>query len=55
MKLKYFAVKKVIHKHKVSMEHISTNLMIVDPLTKGLQSKVFGGHVENVSIISTNE
>ena len=36
MELKYFAVKEEVHKQIVSIEHISTNLMIADPLTKGL-------------------
>jgi len=36
MKLKYFVVEEEVQKHRVSIEHISTNLMIVDPLTKGL-------------------
>jgi len=36
MKLKYFIVEEEVHKHRVSIEHISINLMIVDPLTKGL-------------------
>ena len=36
MKLKYFIVEEEVQKHRVSIEHISTNLMIVDPLTKGL-------------------
>ena len=43
--LKYFVVKE-IHKHRVSIEHASTDLMIVDPLTKELPPKVFTGHVE---------
>ena len=36
MKLKYFVIKKEVHKQKVSIEHINTNLMIAYPLTKGL-------------------
>ena len=55
MELKYFFVKEETHKHKVSIEHISTDLMIVDPLTKGLPPKMFIGHVENMSIMSTSE
>ena len=44
MELKYFAVKEV-QKRKVSIEHISTDLMIGDPLTKGLPPKLYAGHV----------
>ena len=46
MELKYFAVKEKVQKRRVSIEHISNNLMIVDPLKKGLSPKTFNGHVE---------
>jgi len=55
MELKYFVVKEEVHKRKVSIEHISTNLMIVDPLTKGLPPKLYAGHVKNMNIMSTGE
>ena len=45
MELKYFTVKEEVQKHKVSIEHISTDLMIGDPLTKGLPPKLYAGHV----------
>ena len=48
MKLKYFVVKEEVQKHRVSIEHISTNVMIVDPLTKGLLPKVFTGDRKSV-------
>jgi len=51
MELKYFAVKEEVQKQRMSIEHISTNLMIVNPLTKILPSKTFIEHVENMSII----
>ena len=44
MKLKYFAVKEEVQKHKVSIKHINTDLMIVDLLTKGLPPKKITGH-----------
>jgi len=37
MKLKYFGMKQEVQKQRMSIEHISTNLMIADLLTKGLQ------------------
>ena len=40
-----------VQKQRVSIEHISTNLMIVGPLTKGLSPKTFIEHVKNISII----
>ena len=51
MELKYFVVKEEVHKQKVSIEHISTNFMIADPLTKGLLPKFFNEHVERMGII----
>ena len=50
MELKYFAVKEEVQKHKVSIEHINTDLMIADPLTKGLPPKIFTGHVVNMTL-----
>nr|KYP68427.1 Retrovirus-related Pol polyprotein from transposon TNT 1-94 [Cajanus cajan] len=55
MELKYFAVKEEVQKQRVSIEHISTNLMIADLLTKGLLPKTFIEHVKNMSIIVTND
>ena len=51
MELKYFVMKEEVQKQRVSVEHISTNLMIVDPLTKGLPPKTFIEHVESMNII----
>jgi len=51
MELKYFVVKEEVQKQRVSIEHISTNYMIVDPLIKGLSPKTFIEHVESMSII----
>ena len=36
MKLKYFAIKEEAQKQRVSIEHIRTDLIIADLLTKGL-------------------
>ncbi|KAK4267306.1 hypothetical protein QN277_024104 [Acacia crassicarpa] len=69
MELKYFAVKEEVQKHRVSIEHVSTDLMIADPLTKGLPPKVFTGdpltkglppkvftgHLYSMGIMSANE
>jgi len=35
----------------VSIEHIGTNQMIADSLTKGLSPKIFSGHVRDMGII----
>ena len=56
MELKYFIVKEEVQKHIIiSIEHISIDLMIVDPLSKGLPPKTFTGHVENMGIMCTSE
>ena len=39
----------------MSIEHINTDFMLIDSLTKGLPPKTFSGHVENMSIMSTCE
>ena len=51
MKLKYFVIKEEVQKQRISIEHISTNFMIIDPLTKGLPPRTFIEHVENMGII----
>ena len=44
-------MKEEVQKQRVSIEHISTNLMIAKPLTKGLSLKTFMEHVESMNII----
>nr|GEV46985.1 putative zinc finger, CCHC-type [Tanacetum cinerariifolium] len=44
MDIKFFIMKEEIKKQRVYLEHISTDLMIVDPLTKGLPPKAFTQH-----------
>jgi len=48
---RYFVAKEEVQNQRVSIEHISTNLMIVDPLNKGLLPKTFIKHVESMGII----
>jgi len=55
LELKYFVIKEKVQKYRVSIKHISTDLMIADHLTKGLQPKTFIGHVENMGIMFTSE
>lgn len=54
MKLKYFTIKKEVHKQTMSIEHISTNLMIIDPLTKWLPLKTFNELVKRMKIIKSS-
>jgi hypothetical protein len=48
MELKYLTVKEDVQKQRVSIEHISTQLMVADPLTKGLAPKTFKKHVNRM-------
>ena len=52
MELKYLSVKEEVQKQRVFFEHIRTDVMIADPLTKGLPPKAFIGHVERMGIIN---
>ena len=48
--IKYYAVKDKVRNHVISLEHISTEKMLVDPLTKGLPPKVFREHVASMGL-----
>uniref|UniRef100_A0A2N9IH71 Integrase catalytic domain-containing protein n=1 Tax=Fagus sylvatica TaxID=28930 RepID=A0A2N9IH71_FAGSY len=50
MELKYLAVKEEVQKQTVFIEHIKTELMIADPLTKGLATKTFKEHVDRMGL-----
>ena len=50
MELKYFAVKEEVQKQRVSIEHINTELMVADPITKGLPPKTFKEHVKRMGL-----
>ena len=39
--IKYLAIQECVQEHKVVIEHISTELMVADPLTKGMPIKKF--------------
>ena len=39
--IKYYVVKDKVREHIIILEHISTEKMFVDPLTKGLPPNVF--------------
>ena len=43
--IKYLAIRERVKKKKVVIEHVSTKLMIADPLTKGTPPKNFKDHV----------
>ena len=49
--IKFLVVKERVQSFQVSIEHISTNLMTADPLTKGWLPKVFHEHVAHIGIV----
>ena len=51
MEIKYFAVKEEVQKQTITIQHISTEMMIADPLTKRLPPKIFHEHVERIGIV----
>ena len=51
--IKYLRVRENIKRHEVFIEHISTELMIADPMTKGLPVKLFKSHVEHMGLIDS--
>ena len=53
--IKFLVVKVRVQSGQVSIEHISTNSMIADPLTKGLPPKVFHEHVAQMGILSLDD
>jgi hypothetical protein len=50
IKIKLYVVKECIHDQTISLEHISTKKMLVDPLTKGLPPNVFNEHVAGMGL-----
>ena len=53
--IKFLVVKERIQSRQLSIEHIGTNSMIADPLTKGLPPKVFHEHTAHMGVISAQD
>ena len=51
--IKYLALKERVAAKKVTIQHINTELMIADPLTKGISPKLFRDHVEHMGFGSS--
>jgi len=51
MDITFLVVKKRVEKNKMKTEHIGTDFMIADPLTKGLPPKKFHEHIAHMSVI----
>jgi len=50
--IKYLAIKECVKEKKVVFQHINTELMIVDPLTKDMSSKNLKDHVVRMRLDS---
>jgi hypothetical protein len=48
--IKYYVVKDKVWDHIINLEHISTEKMLADPLTKGLPPNVFREHVADMGL-----
>ena len=48
--IKYSAIREHVKSNTVTIEHISTGLMIADPLMKGLPPKAYKEHVEHMRL-----
>ena len=48
--IKYYGVKDKIRDHIISLEHIRTEKMLVDPLIKGLPPSVFREHLAGMGL-----
>jgi hypothetical protein len=51
--IKYLVVRDRVKEGQTKIEHVNTEVMIADPLTKGLAPKVFKTHVTNMGIVET--
>jgi hypothetical protein len=48
--IKYYVVKEKIQNHTISLEHISTKRMLVDPFIKCLSPNVFKEHLDDMDL-----
>ncbi|RDY10988.1 hypothetical protein CR513_04415, partial [Mucuna pruriens] len=49
--IKFLVVKERVKNKQISIEHIGTSFMLVDPLTKGLIPKVFHEHTTHTGMV----
>ncbi|KAL3613382.1 hypothetical protein CASFOL_042795 [Castilleja foliolosa] len=49
--IKFLVVKERVQSGQIAIEHIATDFMIADPLTKGLPPKVFHGHTAHMGVV----
>ena len=53
MEIKYLSVRDLVKKGDIVIEHIDTESMLADPLTKGLRPVTFKKHVDNMGILGS--
>ena len=53
--IKFLVVKERVQSRQVAIEHIGTNSMIADPLTKGLPPKVFHEHTAHMGVVLVDD
>ena len=53
--IKYLVVKERVQNDQLSIEHISTNSMVADPLTKGVPASVFREHIAYMGLTSYDD
>ena len=53
IEIKYLVVRGFVKKRDVEIEHIRTDAMIADPLTKGLPPGIFRAHVANMGVVES--
>ncbi|KAK2355204.1 hypothetical protein QL285_092633 [Trifolium repens] len=53
--IKFLVVKERVQSGQISIEHLGTNSMIADPLTKGLPPKVFHEHTARMGVLPLEE
>jgi len=49
--IKFLVVKESVQSGQIFIEHLGTNSMIANPLTKGLPPEVFHEHVAHMSVL----
>ena len=48
--IKFYVVKDKVWDHTISLEHVSTKKMLVDPLTKDLLPNIFREHLAGMGL-----
>ena len=53
--IKFLVVKERVQSGQIYIEHLGTNSMIADPLTKGLPPKVFHEHTSHMGVVELQD